>query len=143
MKKDVIGMVRLILSPPFPFKLNFELWSREIAEIRNIPVENQCEVSAFCWAPNTGVKVIPYIYRAIRQCTKTLHKSLLLAAIDQKQIPILQSQMFPLHICGDSKHYMGSDTIPLFMKSIEIIDTLSKENPQLFQFVEKELDTLR
>lgn len=136
-------MFRLILSSPFPFKLHFELWPRESAEIQNTPEANQCEISAFCWAPKNGAKAIPYIYRAIRQCTKTLHKSILLAALDQKLIPVFQSQMFPIHICGDSKYYMGSDTTPLFMKTAEIIATLSEKNPQLFQFIEKELDTLR
>jgi hypothetical protein len=143
MKKDVIGMVRLILSPPFPLKLNFELWSRESAEIQDIPDANQCEISAFCWAPKNGANAIPYIYRAIRQCTKTLHKTILLAALDQKLIPVFQSQMFPIHVCGNSRYYMGSDTVPLFIKTAEIMDTLLAKNSQLFQFIEKELDIHR
>jgi hypothetical protein len=142
MKKDVIGLVRLILSAPFPINVHFALWEQVRSEIQNIPLENQCEVTALCWAPKCRVQVFPYIIRAIRQCTKALNKSIIWACLDKRFIPILQGQMLPFHLCGETMFYMGSDTIPLFVKPSEIIASLPGKNPELYKIIEKELDVL-
>jgi len=142
MKKDVIGVVRLILSAPFPINLHFDLWEQERSEIKNIPLENQCEVTALCWAHKYRVQVFPYLLRAIRQCTKTLNKSIIWACLDKRLIPIFKHQMLPVHVCGKTRFYMGSDTIPLFMKPSEVIASLSEKNPVLYKIIEKELDIL-
>ena len=139
-KNDVVGMVRLILSPPFPIHLHFDLWPQESAEINQIPVENQCEISALSWAPKHGTKALPYLYRAIRQGAIKWHKTLLFACLDTNIIPIFKRQRLSVHICGDKKFYMGSDTIPLIMKTSEMLDSLSEKNPKLLEIVEQELD---
>ena len=141
-KKDVIGMVRLILSAPFPIQRHFELWPGKSSEIQNIALENQCEVSALCWAPTCRTRVIPYLFRAIRQCTKTMHKSVIWACLDSNFIPILQEYMLPFRVCGDAMFYMGSDTIPLLMKLSEMVDILSAKHPELYKFVEEKLDVI-
>jgi hypothetical protein len=110
-KKDVIGVVRLILSSPFPMTSQFDLWQNESTEIINSPVENQCEVSALSWAPGCGLKAIPYLYRAVWQSSKMLHKSILLASLDRKVVAIFKRQMLPVRICGETKFYMGSETL--------------------------------
>lgn len=143
MKKDVIGLVRLILSAPFPINVHFELWEQVCSEIQNIPLENQCEVTAFCWAPKCRTKAFPYLLRAIRQCTKTLNKSFVWACLDKRLIPILKYYMIPVHICGETRFYMGSDTIPLLTKPSEIVISLSEKNQELYKIIEKELDTLK
>ena len=140
-KKDVIGMVRLVHSAPFPIHRHFELWPRKCADIQSIAQENQCEVSALCWAPKCRTKVIPYLFRSIRQCTKAMNKSAIWACLDKNLIPILEQYSLPFRVCGETRFYMGSDTIPLFMRLSEMADILSTKHPDLYQFVEKELDT--
>jgi|GEM_PF-2744826 len=142
MKQDVIGVVRLILSAPFPINVHFALWEKERSEIQNVPLENQCEVTALCWAPKCRVQVFPYLLRAIRQCTKTLNKSIIWTCLDKRFIPILHGQSLPFHICGETRFYMGSNTVPLYMKPSEIIASLRGKNPALYQIIEKELDVL-
>ena len=142
MKKDVVGVVRLILSAPFPINLHFDLWQQKCPEIQNVPLENQCEVTALCWAPKCRAKVFPYLLRAIRHCTKALNKSIIWACLDKRLIPVLKSYILPFHVCGEARFYMGSDTIPLIMKPSEIADSLSEKNPALLEIVEKELDLL-
>jgi len=142
MKKDVIGVVRLILSAPFPINMHFDLWQQECSEPHNISLKNQCEVAALCWAPKCGKKVFPFLFRAIRQCTKTLNKSIIWACVDRRLLTILKYQRIPFHICGETRFYMGSDTIPLFMKSSEVISSISENKPELVEIIDKELDLL-
>lgn len=142
-KNDVIGVVRLIFSSPFPLNLHFDLWQQEFSEIKNAPAETQCEVSALSWAPKSGIKAIPYLYRAVWQGAKKMQKSILLASLDKKIVPIFKRQMLPVRICGETKFYMGSETTPLFMKMCEIENSLSQKNPELLELVEKELDVIQ
>jgi len=142
MKKHVIGLVRLILTAPFPINVHFALWEQVRSEIQNIPLENQCEVTALCWAHKCRVQVFPYLVRAIRQCTNELNKSIIWACLDKRIIPILHGQMLPFHLCGETRFYMGSDTIPLFMKPSEVIASLPQKNPELYKIIEKELEVL-
>ncbi|MCB0198500.1 MAG: hypothetical protein KDI03_00360 [Anaerolineae bacterium] len=139
-REDVVGVVRLITEPPFPLDLNFDIGTSNQEPLPSIPITERLEVSALSWAPKHGSLAIPQLYRAIWQGTKALRATMLLASLDSRLLPVLQQQGFPVHVCGPSKYYLGSETMPTFMSVDEITSCMPSRNRFLWDIMETPLD---
>lgn len=137
-RENVMGMVRLVVQPPFRTLEQFDIYD-EYAFLYDAP--HVMESSALCWDNACALQAIPHLYRALFQYGFAHRAQHIICNLDTRVLAISTRKFkMPLRQCGEPREFMNSLKAPVLISQRGGMQQMQENNPMLWDIFSQPLD---